>query len=534
MRKQDSKCPESHPRGEIAVTRRYQPLHQPVGVTLQDVLDELDEQLWDCHWEGALDEVFFGLRVWSGGEAPRPGILYVLPTDGTGFPTRRASYVCVGEVRGTAPHICIPGRRVSELLDLLAGLFERFRDLEADLNWLLGHGGGLDELCRVAGDFFQNPVYIHDSMFTLLAQSHRVEGMLELGYNEKTGKYFVPLWLIEDFKFSEGYAETLQRHEPAIWGADQCPYHMRSLYVNIWDVDYYRARILIDELHVLLRPGDLRVAGILGDYALQLLLRDDRAGHPGPRNYEDTVKSLLSGSAVDPMELQVLLTSLGWSETDPYLLVKLQSQDDALPLSSYSVLRSSLSTVFPGSFSVLYEQRLCMVVDLRAAQATPSDVRSQLAPFLRDSLLYAGASQQVGGIQELAAASEQAGAALACAFRLRGAQWYVPFSDCALHYLLSHVRTPFPLRLMLSPALEVLRRHDAAHGSQYYETLRCYLRNERSVPRTAAALIIHRTTLLYRIEKIVALTGLDLDSAAVRLYLILSFQLSEEPSRSSR
>lgn len=503
-------------------------LRKPVGVTLLDIADELDDLLWDFKMTGEAESPFRSFRSWSAQEKPKAGILYVLRPDASGFPTDSSPYISCGEMPGNAPHICVSGRGAVEVLDCLSVIFERFRELEADLNWLLGHGGDLNDFCRLAFRFLQNPVYIHDSMFTLLGQSNRVEGMLELVYNEKDGKYFVPLWLIEDFKFSAGYADTLQQHRPAIWGTDQYPHHMRSLYVNIWDEDYYRARILINELHAPLRPSDFRLACILADYALFFLRRDDRGGRHGSRNYEDTAKTLLSGREADPLELRVMLASLGWAETGPFLLVRLQCQDSDLPLSSYSVLRGSLSTAFSGSFVMLFEQRLCMIINLAAAQISPARFRSALAPFLRDSLLYAGASALMDNIRDLAAAADQADFALNWAFRERGERWYVPFEDCALYYLLAHIQTPFPIRMQISPALAILRRYDQVHGSTYYETLRSYLANERSIPRTAAALIIHRTTLLYRLEKITALTRLDLDNETTRLYLTLSYWLSTD------
>ena len=91
------------------------------------------------------------------------------------------------------------------------------------------------------------------------------------------------------------------------------------------------------------------------------------------------------------------------------------------------------------------------------------------------------------------------------------------------------METPTPLSQYLAPVPRFLRQYDLEHGSQYYATLRAFLQNERSIPKTAAALIIHRTTLLYRLEKIISLTKIDLDDEAARLYLQLSFHLSEEP-----
>ena len=70
--------------------------------------------------------------------------------------------------------------------------------------------------------------------------------------------------------------------------------------------------------------------------------------------------------------------------------------------------------------------------------------------------------------------------------------------------------------------LQLLMEHDRERGTQYFETLRTYLLQERDIPRTSEQLIIHRTTLQYRLKKIQSLTELDLNDSRQRLYLLLS------------
>ena len=65
-------------------------------------------------------------------------------------------------------------------------------------------------------------------------------------------------------------------------------------------------------------------------------------------------------------------------------------------------------------------------------------------------------------------------------------------------------------------------------GTQYFETLRAYLLNERDIPKTAETLIIHRTTLLYRLKKIKSLLNVDLEDPWKRLYLTLSLWILEK------
>ena len=133
-----------------------------------------------------------------------------------------------------------------------------------------------------------------------------------------------------------------------------------------------------------------------------------------------------------------------------------------------------------------------------------------------------GLSSPVNGLRELSIAYRQAGAALEQAFRLRSEKWVIPFSDCALEYLIGQLPPDMPLRHLVAPELIQLKAHDAEKDTQYFDTLSAYLLNERDIPRTSRALIIHRTTLLYRLRKLQAIAAMDLDDPAKRLQLLIS------------
>jgi hypothetical protein len=75
----------------------------------------------------------------------------------------------------------------------------------------------------------------------------------------------------------------------------------------------------------------------------------------------------------------------------------------------------------------------------------------------------------------------------------------------------------------LVPAgLRALEAHEAA--PRLLATLRAYLDEGGSVPRTAAVLHLHRTSLHYRLRQIAEITGMDLNSGADRLILHLGLR----------
>ena len=77
------------------------------------------------------------------------------------------------------------------------------------------------------------------------------------------------------------------------------------------------------------------------------------------------------------------------------------------------------------------------------------------------------------------------------------------------------------------PALIKLKEYDEENQTDYYVTLQTYFLNRFNAVHAAADLGIHRTTFAARTEKILELTGLDLEDPDEILLLQLSFRLME-------
>ena len=134
----------------------------------------------------------------------------------------------------------------------------------------------------------------------------------------------------------------------------------------------------------------------------------------------------------------------------------------------------------------------------------------------------------------LSNAYQQSLIAINHAFRLRNEKWILLFSECALEHITESISSPLPVQCLISPSLLTLMAYDEAHGTALFETLREYLLLERNIPKTSEKLIIHRTTLLYRLKKIQSLCPMNLEDKDVRLYLLLSLWLLEKDKRLPR
>lgn len=96
-----------------------------------------------------------------------------------------------------------------------------------------------------------------------------------------------------------------------------------------------------------------------------------------------------------------------------------------------------------------------------------------------------------------------------------------------LGLLLSNLsRSPdlFPFRKLVLPLLD----YDHRRGSGLVRTLSVYFDTGTNASETADRLFLHRNSLLYRLERIQELTGLDLKESDARLALQLGLLATRE------
>lgn len=99
--------------------------------------------------------------------------------------------------------------------------------------------------------------------------------------------------------------------------------------------------------------------------------------------------------------------------------------------------------------------------------------------------------------------------------------------DYALPYLICLFSEQNKKQDLIHPALDVLKQHDSEKNSELYETLYQYLLYERSILLGSQAMHIHKNSFMYRLQRIRALTDLDLDDPMLRGYLLLSFLMEK-------
>ncbi|WP_423225177.1 helix-turn-helix domain-containing protein [Candidatus Amarolinea aalborgensis] len=141
--------------------------------------------------------------------------------------------------------------------------------------------------------------------------------------------------------------------------------------------------------------------------------------------------------------------------------------------------------------------------------------------------LRIGVGRSGDGAAGLIQSINEAAQALQLSKRIRGADPVSYYGDMGLFRLLLPLQGGDVLRKFYEETLGALTAYDARQQTSLVETLAAYFAHHGNLSRTAETLFLHRNTLLYRMERIAAIIGHDLDDPEVRLMLQVAFKVQQ-------
>lgn len=264
----------------------------------------------------------------------------------------------------------------------------------------------------------------------------------------------------------------------------------------------------------------IQIAGILSAF-LAASRKDD--GCEGKRSA--LLLELIEGAQIEPGELIRRISACKWRSFALYRLGYINLSDDRTLQRQCEYFCRTLSQAAPEAIIFLRERDLVilMCADEHSAIA---GMLAELEPALKSQGLSMGVSGAFFALSGLRAACGMARDALRLGQKVLG--------DCTIYYsqhmffysLLNSISSEYIQKLYSQSSYARVSEYDREHQTNYCSTLVCYFENMfKSVP-TASELFIHKNSLLYRIGRVGALFGMDLNNFRDIFEFWLGYQLS--------
>ncbi|WP_240839281.1 CdaR family transcriptional regulator [Acidaminobacter sp. JC074] len=149
---------------------------------------------------------------------------------------------------------------------------------------------------------------------------------------------------------------------------------------------------------------------------------------------------------------------------------------------------------------------------------------SKLEGLLKEHDLKAGISYEFDDILDIRFFYLQAVEALGLSKIMKSGGCMYFYEDYLVYSLLRHV-SDVSLDQLCLPQLSRIEKYDYLHGTDYLNTLHCYLSSGKNITLTASLLYAHRNTINHRLKKIREITNMDLSDGENSFKLFFSLKV---------
>lgn len=164
--------------------------------------------------------------------------------------------------------------------------------------------------------------------------------------------------------------------------------------------------------------------------------------------------------------------------------------------------------------------------DLHAfAGTTRNALNAALQTRGLDEVVSIGIGRPGHGIQGIRRSHQEARQALTLGRRLHGSGHITNFDDLGMYRLILAAEHLPELTMFQDEALGSLLSYDKTHNSNLIQTLEAFFAANCSPKEAASILDVHRNTVLYRLDRIGDISGMDLDDPDTRLRLHLALHV---------
>ena len=240
--------------------------------------------------------------------------------------------------------------------------------------------------------------------------------------------------------------------------------------------------------------------------------------------------SIMTDPGADYVKISQQLSNVGWLSSHMYQCILIQTGLIDQKNLTLNAICNYLENTIPASCATEYKGNAVLFINLDLCTMTVREISDKIEGFIKSSMLNAGYSRKMLGHFNFHRQYTQASVALQVGKRKNPAESIHHFNSIALPYILEQATRKLPAYMICHEKLLSLKYKDEAGQSHLYDTLRCFLEHNQNIAHTANALFIHRTTLLYRLDKIRAFLDSDLTDRDEILYLLLSFHLMDMES----
>ncbi len=389
---------------------------------------------------------------------------------------------------------------------------------------VLYSNSGLQELVNIATEVFENPIFINDSAFKILAMSQNsrffnktLEEEKSLGYvHEENVKRMRQIRVIEKFRSSDQVISASPEDSDENWLFKSVKLNGITV-ADIAMVDNNRPfneldKELLDRFSIIV--------------SIEMQKNELYKGNKGVM-YSYFIADLLSEKLKSPKSIEKRTQIIGWKLYEWFQIMVVVDGEDRYSESKIQSVADRMRDIIPDCRWTIYQQNIVVFISRSDKKILTESEAANFDSFLLSYKLYAGISEPFNDLSNASYFYKQATRAVDVGSFCKKEYTKFFYTDMIPYFAAKLILKRNELSDFRTAEISKILEYDAENHSELMLTLEKYLYYVDDPTSAAKSLNIHRNTLLYRINKIKELTNIDIFNGDERFKLQLYFKLSE-------
>jgi hypothetical protein len=423
---------------------------------------------------------------------------------------------------------------IFDVYNAVQNIYSRFDEWDTELQDILVRGSAVQAMIDCSDRIFNNPLILHDRYYKVISFSKKYADAFPM-------MSFVP---------QEQNAAHIDLSEYDIYSKQRAALFpttmtgVRSLYVNIFQQNRLQYRLLVLEYSRKFYPSDSSLLEHLAE-RIQPMIADVSEDAAEQLRLSGVIRKMLTSADTEEAYIKERLGKFNWLENHTYMCMKVSLNGGRSMNFPEAIIHDGIKEIAPGA--CIFEHEGAAAVFINMTDPGTSDPGAAmdifdgfsgkkadrfsvaLGTFLIDHGLKAGSSAQFLGsdFKDIKLYYKQAEIALDLGVRNAPLAHLYYFNAFITRYALESIVKELPAPMLCAPELIKLRDYDLKHKTELLRTASRYLQNHLSHTQTSIELGIHRSTLMYRLDRIKDIGGFNIEDSENQWHLFLSLKLLE-------
>ena len=412
----------------------------------------------------------------------------------------------ISEING-ASIIVVDGENIKKIINKLVAIFKRYSVLSGELENMVSKEAPFKMIINKAAELVGMPL-------CMLDMNHNVLAISDLSAPNDA------LWMAMEKGYGYKFSEIVEKSEPKL---DELAKTTRTV-ERINNISGYYIKVTV----IFKGPEPIGSLGMhkieepqkpfekhsvqLYDYIVSIFTKricssgDIKTGRG--KMFEQFLTDIINGKLNDSGEIKRQIKKLKL-EIEPRCQIILISFKDTVAKTNYHfAMMDYIEIMFPKTKCVMYENYIIAVCGVEEDAIGDEAQQKKFAAFLNTHGCYGVFSGVFDGLEELPIVIFQVSEILdLLQEEIAKGRNIFHYSEYVELHAIKNLAGLAPVSTLCHPVLQKIKCYDAKNDTDYFDTLKVYIRNGCNFAEAAKQLHMHKNSVMYRIKRIEEILG---------------------------